>query len=225
MKLLKLCRSRLLAALVVALLDLSFGGVKASEGELLFHERFEGRLQKEWKWVRESPEDWRVRDGALQIRVVPGNMWGPANDARNVLVRPVPEPGDGTIEARVTVKNRPTEQYEQVNIVWYYADSHMVKLGQEMVDGQLSIVMGREENDRTRTIAIIPIEAESVDVRFLVTRERIRGEFRPAGVGEWALAGETDLPVKGSPNISLQTYQGPRDGRWVELRDVRVYRR
>ena len=83
-------------------------------------------------------------------------MWGPPNDARNVLVRPVPEPGKDRIEISVKVENEPTEQYEQVDLVWYYDDSNMVKIGLEQVDKELCVVMGREEKDRTRTIAVIP---------------------------------------------------------------------
>jgi hypothetical protein len=42
--------------------------------------------------VREDPAGWRSTDHGLEIRVQPGNMWGGANDARNVLVRDVPDP-------------------------------------------------------------------------------------------------------------------------------------
>ena len=51
----------------------------------------------------------------------------------------------------VRVENRPTEQYDQVDLVWYYDGGDLVKLGQELVDGKLSIVMdvwkqiGREQ--------------------------------------------------------------------------------
>lgn len=45
-----------------------------------------------------------------------------------------------------------TGQWEQVDLCWYLDDSNMVKLGQEMVDGKLSIVMGREQADRARTV-------------------------------------------------------------------------
>jgi hypothetical protein len=101
--------------------------------------------------VREDPKAWRVTGQGLEIRIQPGNMWGPANNAKNVLVRAVPDPAKEPVEVAVTVSNRPTEQYEQVDLVWYYDDSHMVKIGQEQVDRVLCLVMGREEKDRTRT--------------------------------------------------------------------------
>jgi regulation of enolase protein 1 (concanavalin A-like superfamily) len=159
--------------------------------------------------VLDPPKGWRVTENGLEVRVQPGNMWGGGNDARNVLVRPAPDPSSLEVRVSVTVSNRPTEQYEQVDLVWYYDDSHMVKLGQELVDGKLSIVMGREENDRTRTIAILPLDSFTVQLRHRVQGKQIHGEFRTSDSGDWRPAGSCDLPVKGAPKVSLQFYQGP----------------
>ena len=193
--------------------------------EELLREDFNGKLAAGWSWIREQPSAWRVTARGLEVRPLPGNMWGPPNNASNVLVRPLPDPQGGELEIAVTIENRPTEQYEQADLVWYYADSHMVKLGQELVDGKLSIVMGREENDRTRTIAIIPLESFKVRVRLVVKGHTIRGEFRLPGEEGWKLAGECDLPVKGEPKASLQAYQGPKTvERWVKFTEFRVVR-
>lgn len=193
---------------------------------VLFQDDFQGRLGDGWSWIREHRDAWRVTHGALEVRLEPGNMWGPANDAKNVLVRPAPDPKDGPIEISVTVSNRPSSQYEQVDLVWYYDDSHMVKLGQELVDGQLSIVMGREEKDRTRTIAIIPITAHVVRLRHRVQGARLIGQFLPEGSDAWVTAGQCDLPSSGAaPRIALQFYQGPADlERWARVREFRVTR-
>ena len=123
----------------------------------------------------------------------------------------------------VTVRNRPTEQYEQVDLVWYYGDSHMVKIGQEQVDEKLTIVMGREEGDKTRTIAIIPIEAEEVQLKFEITGEIIHGFFRESSSGDWRKAGECTKPGSANPKISIQCYQGPRDAeRWARIDDFKI---
>jgi regulation of enolase protein 1 (concanavalin A-like superfamily) len=199
------------------------GATSAAAVEVTFQDDFKGRLGDGWSWVREHRESWRVTDRGLEVRVEPGNLWGPPNNARNVLVRPAPDAAAGGVEVAVTVENRPTEQYEQVNLVWYYDDSHMVKLGQEMVDGKLSIVMGREEKDRTRTIAIIPLDTFTVRLRFTVSGNRIRGRFRPAGADAWRDAGECDLPARGEPKISLQFYQGPAQAEhWARVSEFRV---
>lgn len=194
----------------------------------LFRDDFTNRLADGWSWIREDKSAWRVSEQGLEVRVLPGNMWGPANNATNVLTRPLPVAGTNELEIAVAIENRPTEQYEQADLVWYYDDSHMVKLGQELVDGKLSIVMGREEKDRTRTIAILPLPADAfrVCVRFLVKGNSIRGEYQLSGQAKWMSAGECDLPVKGEPKASLQVYQGPKTvERWARFTDFRVLQR
>lgn len=183
-----------------------------------------GKLAEGWVWRRENPATWRVRDNALEVRIEPGNMWGPANDARNVLVRRLEGVSSAEeVGVSVTVSNKPTGQYEQVDLVWYYDDSHQVKIGQEMVDGKLSIVMGREEKDRTRTIAIIPIEALQVDLRLGTTNNIIRGAFRAKGAKEWREAGSCDLPVHGQPHVAIQCYQGPANvEHWARITDFEL---
>ena len=170
-----------------------------------------GGSARAWSWVREHREAWRVTDGGLEVRIEPGNMWGPQNNARNVLVRPAPDTTNAEIEISVSIENNPTNQYEQADLVWYYDDSNMVKLGEELVDGKLSVVMGREQGDKTRTIAIIPLTSTSVRLRLTVKGNEIRGEFRPGDASEWRMAGQCDLPatVEKKPRLSLQFYQGP----------------
>ncbi len=176
--------------------------------EILFQDNFNGKLGRDWTWVREDPKSWRVAEHGLEVRVQPGNMWGPANDARNVLVRNAPDPAKIAVQVSVRVANQPTAQYEQVDMVWFYDDRYMVKLVQEMVDGKLSIVMGREEADQTQTIAIIPLQSFTVQLQFLVVGNRIRGQFRTPDSPAWREAGQCSLPAHGAPKASLQCYQG-----------------
>lgn len=196
--------------------------------QVLFEDDFPGRLGKDWSWVREDKAGWRVTDRRLELRVLPGNLWGRANTANNVLVRPAPDVEQGEVKISVTISNRPTHQYEQANLAWYYDDSHMVKLGLELVDGEVCIVMGREEADQTRTLAKIPIAVTSVRVRLLVASRRIRGEYMPLGGDKWLEAGSGDLPAppEGRAKISLHCYQGPPDAEhWARFSDFRILQR
>ncbi len=190
----------------------------------VFVDEFHGPLGPGWTVLREQADAWRMTPDGLEIRALPGNMWGPANNARNTFVRPVPDPAAGPVEVSVQVENRPTEQYEQVDLVWYYADSHQVKIGQELVDGKLTIVMGREENDQTRTLAIIPLDSFTVELRLVASGREIRGFVRTPSMTEWREAGACDLPVReGGAKVSLQAYQGPREVvRWAHVRHFRV---
>ena len=193
--------------------------------EVVFQDDFKGKLAEGWTWRREHRPAWRVTTNALEVRIEPGNMWGPANDAKNVLLRPAPEVGDGELEISVTVETHPTNQYEQADLVWYYDDSNMVKLGRELVDGKLSIVMGREQGDKTRTLALIPIQAEFVRLKLIVKGNEIRGQYLLAGAEKWQDASHCDLPgpPNPKPKISLQFYQGPTDSEhWAKVTEFRV---
>ena len=197
-----------------------------SEG-LLFEDSFAGKLAPGWWWGREDRKSWRVADGALEIRVQPGGLWGGGNNAKNVLVRKAPDTSKRKIASEVTVSgDRPTGQYEQAGMAWYYDDSHMVKLVKELVNGELKVVMGREEADRCRTLAILPLETPSVQLRFLVMGDKITGQFRPAGKGAWKDVATCELPAKGEAKISLHTYNGPPDaehwGRFTRFRVARL---
>ena len=152
-------------------------------------------------------------------------MWGPQNDARNLLVRPAPDSMKGEIEVSVNVENTPSNQYEQVDLVWYYNDSNMVKLGEELVDGKLSVVMGREENDKTRTVAIIPLAATSVRLSLVAQGNQIRGRFRTPGAKEWSEAGQCSMPAptNAAPKISFQFYQGSeKAAHWARVSEFRI---
>ena len=201
----------------------------AHADELIFQDDFKGGLGEGWSWVREHREAWRATERGLEVRIEPGNMWGPANDAKNVLVRPAPDASKDQIEISVNVENQPTNQYEQVDLVWYYDDSDMVKIGRELVDGQLSIVMGREKADRTRTVKIVPIKGESVRLKLLVKGNQIQGQFRAPDGADWQEVGGCDLPVPATnipAKISLQFYQGTADsGHWARVSGFRVQRK
>lgn len=198
---------------------------QACAQNVIFQDDFKGKLGEGWSWVREHREAWRLTDRGLEVRVEPGNMWGGQNDARNLLLRPAPLRTNSELEMAVTVENKPTHQYEQVNLVWFYDDSHMVKLGQELVDGKLSIVMGREEKDQCRTIAIIPLSSDTVRIRLFAKGNQLRGQFRTPFADAWQDVGETSMPAppNGTPKICLQFYQGPRDAEhWARVSDFQI---
>jgi regulation of enolase protein 1 (concanavalin A-like superfamily) len=195
--------------------------------ETVCQDDFAGKLGPGWKWIREDRPTWRVSNAALEIRVVPGNLWGRANNVKNVLVRAAPDAGSGGVEVAVAIANRPTNQFEQANLAWYYDDSNMVKLGLELVNGETCIVMGREQADKTRTLAKIPIQATSVEVRLRVKGDQISGQYRTAGSDRWLDAATGDLPVvSGMPaSISLHCYEGPPDAdHWARFSAFRIRR-
>lgn len=188
----------------------------------LFQDNFTAGLGKGWSWRREDAKHWRTGPRGLEVMVQPGNMWGPANDAKNILLRPAPDPRRQPVEITAAVENHPTHQYEQVDLVWYYDDGHMVKVGEELVDGKLSVVMGREANDRTRTISITPLDSPNVQLRMRVSGNTVHGQFKTPK-GDWRNVGQCDLPSNGEAKLSLQFYQGaPGVEHWARVSQFTV---
>lgn len=207
---------------VLILFSVAASVVAASAAETLFVDDFKGGPKPGWSWVREDNTAWRTTDGGLEIRIQRGNMWGPENSGKNVLVRELPKTEEA-VEISVTVEHNPTEQYEQVDLTAYYDDSHMVKIGEELVDGKLSIVMGREEKDKARTIVIIPLEKKRVELKLKIEGRQVGGFYKPEGAGEWKKAGECDLPGEGRPKVALQCYQGSdQKEHWAKIQQFRI---
>jgi hypothetical protein len=188
------------------------GGVESSaSGEVLFEDRFEGGLAEGWTWLRENPDAWRFRDGALEIRLEPGN----AQTVKNALVRPAPDRREGRYAFEVTVTMvRLTQQYEQAGITWYTDGKPVFKIVKELVDGELCIIPGRS-----------PMDAETVQLRLIVDGERWIAQFRPDARGEFLKAAEGELPPPGDDQVSIQGYHGPPDAEhWVRFEDFRILR-
>lgn len=184
-----------------------------------------GPLLPGWKWLREHKDGWKHTPDGLQVLVEPGNMWGAANDAKNVLLYPVPDALVRNAELRVTLSHNPSKRWEQANLVWYYTDSTMVKLGLEIENGVMNIVMGREENDQTKTIAVLPWPHQTAELRMVVKDLELTGSYRLPGEAEWKEAGKATLPENppAGPAASLQFYQGEAaSGRWATARDFRL---
>lgn len=192
----------------------------ASTENVSIVDEFRGSMLTQWRWLRENPDGWKFSDSGLRVLVEPGNMWGKANDAKNILLFPIPESLRGSVDVRVQLEHHPKKRWEQANLVWYSSDADMVKIGLEIEHGKTNIVMGREEGDRTRTIAIIPYADPSVVLRLVVRDGQLEGFYREPANEQWRSAGKANLPGDPSfpPHISLQFYQGePDSDRWATV--------
>jgi hypothetical protein len=103
----------------------------------------------------------------------------------------------------------------------------MVKIGLELEHGKNSVVMGREEDDRTRTIKIVPIERDEVTVRLKVTGGQVRGYYRLTHEDKWADVGICTEPRPIGSNdkahVSIQCYQGdPENPHWARITELKV---
>ena len=191
-------------------------GIHATASELsadekvLFEDEFDGKLADGWNWLRESKDHWRLNDGALEICVQPGV----AHNVKNALVRKAPDRSKGKYAIEVTVTNlsKPAQQYEQAGITWYSNEKPVFKLVKELVDGQLKIIPGHKLMD-----------AQSVQLRLIVTADKWEAQYRPDGKGEFQTAATGHLPAPGKEQVSIQCYNGPPDAKhWIRFDDFRI---
>jgi len=200
---------RRVTLLIVFPLLLSLG--RAAE-TVVFKDSFGTQPDSTWHWLREDPPDWRVRQGALEIRIRPGD----ANTVRNALVRQAPDRRQGRFAIEVTVANLkpPKQQFEQAGITWYADGKPVFKLVKELVDGQLMIIPGRQ-----------PMTNATVQLRLLVSGNAWTAQFRPDGMGEFQTAATGELPAPSTDEVSIQCYHGPPDAEhWIRFDDFRILR-
>lgn len=190
--------------------EASASEAKSPQVKVLFEDTFEGKLAEGWSWLREDPNTWRIRDGALEIRVEPGV----AATVKNALRRPAPDPSltKLAIEVTVTFTSPPTNQYEQAGITWYHQDKPVFKLVHENIDGKTYIIPGRK-----------PTETLSVDLRLVLDGQQFQAQYRPAGQGEFQTAAQGKLPRGPGDMVSIQCYNGPSHAEhWIRFDNFRI---
>lgn len=179
--------------------------MSSSNEQIIFKDNFDGQLDEGWSWLREDSDDWRLRDGGLEICVRPGV----ADTVRNALLRTAPDRSSGTYAIEVTITNHtlPTQQYEQAGITWYNDGKPVFKEVKELIDGDIYIIPGR---------AAMP--SNSVRLRLLVTADSWEAQYCPSGDTEFQTAATGELPPPGDDQVSIQCYNGPPDGEhWIRF--------
>ena len=183
-----------------------------SNGQIIFQDTFDGGLDSGWSWLREHPDDWRIRDGGLEICVRPGVK----DTVQNALLRSAPDRGDGAYAVEVTITNhsQPTQQYEQAGITWYHNGEPVFKEVKELIDGDLYIIPGKQ-----------PMPTQSVRLRLVVTASTWEAQFRAEGESAFQTAASGELPPPGDDQVSIQCYNGPEKGdHWIRFSDFCIRR-
>ena len=197
--------------LIVAALVLTSGApLAAAEPVVIFEDKFEGKLGEGWSWLREDAKTWRIKDGALEIRVEPGL----AKTVKNALVRKAPDRTKGKYAFEVTITNttKPTNQYEQAGITWYCKGKPGRKLVKERIDGKLYIIPGKK-----------PMASKTVQLRLVVDGRKYEAQYRPDAKGEFLTADKGKLSKPGKDQVSIQCYNGPPDAEhWIRFDDFRI---
>ena len=188
--------------------------------EVLFEDRFDGRLAAGWSWVREDKDHWRVEGGTLRILATPGNLWEVENTARNILLRHPPE-GAASFVAEVTVTHGPVTFGEQAGLLWYADDDNYVKLVKEFYDGKTWVVLAAEAQGKA-AYKESACPGETVTLRLTVTPGDVAGAFRQGHAGRWTDVGRLPFKATGA-RIGLNAHHAPADARrWAAFSRFRL---
>jgi hypothetical protein len=196
--------------LTAAALLVLHSSLLAAEARVIFEDRFDGKLGEGWTWLREDSRTWRIKDGALEIRIEPGV----AATVKNALLRKAPDRSKGKFAAEVTVTflTPPTNQYEQAGITWYHDAKPAFKLVHENVNGKTNVIPGAK-----------PTATATVQLRLLFTIDTWTAQYRPDAKGQFQTAASGKLPPRGDDQISIQCYQGPPNAEhWIRFHDFRL---
>ena len=211
---------RFLSSIVSALL-ISTAASRGEPEQLLWGDESGQQVAAPWKWREMVADAWQLGGANLQMRSLPGNVWGGARDLRNWLFRPVPQRGE--ISTEVTVSGAPQAEYEQAGLMWYANDANYVKVMQEWLNGKLVVNFVREEDDRPEIVATAPLAGDTVTLRLTLNATEYAAEFRTRGDQPWQRLGACKVLRSGVKQAGVGTMQGVENsGRWVTFSGFRI---
>jgi regulation of enolase protein 1 (concanavalin A-like superfamily) len=193
------------------------------QGEkVLFEERFDSGLSKGWQWVREEPKAWRVENGALVLRTLPGYLHANSNDSKNVLLRNLPDAKGEAVAIEVSLESEPKIQYEHAGLLWYYDDDNYVAIFEESLGGKPKLQMVTEKDAKAH-FAVKTCESKIVWLRLVVRGHKIVSQYRAPQGTAWLTVGESMLPVRGKPKGGITSGGAPvHVERYAWFRDFRI---
>ncbi len=211
----------LLAAMLGALASGAAGADPAPKDNVLFEEPFSGKLDKEWSWLREDPQAWRIDQGTLVLRTLPGYLHAQRNDSKNVLLRPLPK-SDKPLAVDVYVESEPKVQFEHAGLVWYVDDDNYVSLFQEVLGGKVELQMVTEKDAKPH-FAVVEHGAKGVWMRLLIAEGKIAALYKPSNEEQWKVVGQSDVPVQGAARVGVMAGGAPQESeREARFRDFRI---
>ena len=208
--------------LIILFLGASTSAFVDDKPKVIFAEKFSAPLDTGWSWLREEPKAWKVEDGALHILALPGHLYAKYNDARNVLLRKVPE-SSKPLAIEVYMESRPKVIFEEAAMYWYYDDDNYISVVKEHVGKEVNVRMFREKDGVPVSLLNKKYEAEGVWLRLVISAGKATGYYRQTDKDRWEKMGQADLPAKGEAKVGLNAAGGSKNtDRWARFRDFRI---
>jgi hypothetical protein len=156
-----------------------------------------------WGWLKQKEGTSRVRDGALELRVLP--------QQESILAHALPDPAAGpfAVEMTITSLPQPTVQFEQIGLFWYAGGEGSFKFVKELIDGGLYVFPGKK-----------PMTEATVTLRLVVDGGKFVAQYQPKGEGEplEAFSGPVPEGAGDGHQIAIAGANGPADAEhWVRI--------
>lgn len=200
-------------------------------GNVLFEDDFEAGLSSKWQAVGLDQEDYRIRDGALELRVQPGK---PTRDTPMLKVI-LPFTSSGTVVASVdvTILDRFTEPAEFAGL--FLTAERGVEFGgkKQRIDGHLVFSPGKvqfigkageEGNPAKYTRKYWPADKAAGPLRIIVRNHYAHFQVGPSTEGKYLnLFHSAIRKNEKQRGFSLVAAGGPEDAEhWVRFDNFRV---
>jgi len=190
--------------------------------EVVFDEKFTFPLEAGWTWIREEPKAWKVDDGTLLLRVLPGYVYEGDNNAPNVLLRKASVTSKGLV-LEVYLENQPEILYEHAGLYWYYDDDNYVCLLKEWMGEKVRLRIVREKDGHGDISGESEYHAKGVWFRLVIIGGKATAYYRQSDKEDWRKMGQVDLPSKGEPRVGLNAGGGPPNAeRWARFSHFRI---
>jgi len=221
---------RFIPLLLVSLLILAFSTLGVAE-EVLFEDSFDNGVSPRWSMVGLSKEDYRVKDGGLEMRVQPGKA---TKDTPMLLVH-LPFNTSDTVTASVelTLLDSFTETSESAGLFLIDEDSREFGAQKRNLNGHLVFSpsqvefvgkKGDEGNPQQYALKFWPANDERGPLRIIVRSNYAYFQVGPSTEGKYQnffhSAIRRDEPKRG---FCLSASGGPTDkDHWVRFDNFRV---
>ncbi len=190
-----------------------------ADAGILFHDPLTTPPTEPWRWVRENPLAHRTTPQGLGIRLEPGRLMGDGRDAKNILVRPLP---DGTKSVSVRVDASHKTQYEQGGLILYHGDDDYIKVVKEMVDGKVYVLMVVEIKMQAFVVNKVPCPEPDVWIGLELGAKSVNSLCWGNDKKRIAVA-VAEFPLSPAPRIGVFTQNGqPGADRWVVFSDFMI---
>ena len=209
---------------VIGMLCLSTAAISLADDnqKVVFEERFTSPMEAGWTWIREDPKAWKVENGALLLRVLPGYVYEEDNNAPNVLLRKASVTSKGLV-LEVYLENQPEILYEHAGLYWYYDDDNYVCLLKEWMGEKVRLRIVREKDAKGDISGESEYHAKGVWFRLVIAGGKATGYYRETDKEDWRKMGKVDLPSKGESRVGLNAGGGPPNAeRWARFSHFRI---